>query len=309
MPVDSNSISKVEFEALLANYPALVEAISESKGAKPGQKTLGELDAYRYGKALWIFSREEGGPREMTLSDVQTLVEWKLYCHELSIRPLPPKSPQTTRLIRCYANPLSPARRHGKFRPTLMKLVASNDANTVKAIISSAVSAYRTSPASSLSNANANARKALDVLTKLKGIGPATASLLLNVHDPQGVIFFSDEAYWWLCCGGKRDVIKYNAKEYGELFERATSLGRRLGVEMVDVEKVAYVLMKRADEGVANGEKGMKKSAKSKAETKTGGQKAKREEKRESVKRGAGHEEKEVVPEEPGLRRSKRRKA
>ncbi|KAG6013808.1 hypothetical protein E4U54_006312 [Claviceps lovelessii] len=73
----ADEISRAEFQSLVAEYPAVVGAISETKGVKPGQKTLQELDAYRYGEALRTFSVEE--PPEMTLSEVKHLVEWKLY--------------------------------------------------------------------------------------------------------------------------------------------------------------------------------------------------------------------------------------
>jgi hypothetical protein len=45
--------------------------------AKPGQKTLAELDAYRYGKALDIFGHNPP-KRAMDLDSIKTLVEWKL---------------------------------------------------------------------------------------------------------------------------------------------------------------------------------------------------------------------------------------
>lgn len=118
-----------------------------------------------------------------------------------------------------------------------MSFVSSNPEPFTKSTIASAIKTYN--------NDASNAQAALDTLVKLKGIGPATASLLLNVHDPQGVIFFSDEAFYWLCCGGKKGAVKYNAKEYRELREKAADLGKRLGVGMADVEKVAYVVMKR----------------------------------------------------------------
>ena len=149
-------------------------------------------------------------------------------------------------------------RRHGKFRPTLMKLVTSNDPSFVKSNVKSAIDAYRT---------NKNPHAALDTLTKLKGIGPATASLLLTVHDPENVIFFSDEAFHWLCCGGKVDVIRYNAKEYQMLQRAAKGLMTRLDVSATDLEKVAYVLMNEGDEGKADSKKA--KPAKKEADTKT----------------------------------------
>lgn len=130
-----------------------------------------------------------------------------------------------------------------------MNLVSSNDSNTVKSIISDAIETYRTStsPPSAATIATA-----LATLTKLKGIGPATASLLLTVHDPDRVIFFSDEAFYWLCGGGKVCPIKYNNKEYEQLRADATALMKRLDVPATDVEKVAYVLMKQGNSAEAS---------------------------------------------------------
>ncbi|AEO70243.1 uncharacterized protein THITE_2081534 [Thermothielavioides terrestris NRRL 8126] len=201
-----DSISDSEFQDLLRRYPACLAAISESKGAKPGQKTLASLDKYRYETAPARFG--PGNPDvSMGLDDVKALVEWKL--------------------------------RHGKFRPTLMKLVSSNDARSVQEIIHKAVKHYRE---------KSDSAGALDILTQLKGIGPATASLLLAVHDPERIIFFSDEAFYWLCCQGSKSPIKYSQKEYAELSERAQALAKRLGVHAVDVERVAYVLMREPAE-------------------------------------------------------------
>ncbi|KAG5977674.1 hypothetical protein E4U55_006626 [Claviceps digitariae] len=235
----ADDISKAEFDALVAEYPAVVEAISRGKAVKPGQKSLRELDAYRYGEALGTFGAEDAP--EMTLAEVQDLVEWKL--------------------------------RHGTFRPTLMKLVSSNDPQATKRTISSAVEAYRarskSRPAQQDIKAAAAVREAVEALTALRGIGPATASLLLSVHDPRGVIFFSDEAYWWVCCGGRRDVVmRYSGKEYGVLCERAGGLVRRLGggTGMVDVEKAAYVAMRRGGEAARMGRKADEKGVDVKTE-------------------------------------------
>lgn len=116
-----------------------------------------------------------------------------------------------------------------------MKLVSSNDGEVVKKTIREAMAQYRSD--------NSIAR-AVDAIAKLKGIGPATASLLLSVHDPERVVFFSDEAFWWLCCEGKKSPIKYNAKEYQQLSAAADKIVKRLQVGATDIEKVAYVIMK-----------------------------------------------------------------
>ncbi|KAG6078196.1 hypothetical protein E4U15_004377 [Claviceps sp. LM218 group G6] len=300
----ADDISSAEFWGLVAEYPAMVEAVSESRTVKPGQKTLLELDEYRYGDALGALRVED--PPEMTLAQVQDLVEWKI--------------------------------RHGKFRPALMTFVKSNNAQTAQATISSAIKAYRANMPSYLElhqddHANAS-QMALDILTKLRGIGTATASLLLSVHDPLRVIFFSDEAYWWLCCGGRKDVtIRYNAKEYQLLCEKAAALARRLGGEtqMVDVEKAAYVAMRAPGQAAETGEDHrMEKIKKTKTKTKTKGETADKaveecttdaktgdaekppktealpDESKDSAKRKAAQEKQ--VDEATGLRRSKRRK-
>ena len=122
-------------------------------------------------------------------------------------------------------------------------MVSSNEPDFVSKTVQEAIRVYG-------QKAGAGAvAPALDVLTRLKGIGPATASLLLAVHDPERVIFFGDEVFYWLCCDGKKDAIKYNAKEYRELTERAAGVAKRLGVAAVDIERVAFVVMREQDEG------------------------------------------------------------
>jgi hypothetical protein len=114
-------------------------------------------------------------------------------------------------------------------------LVASNDAAFVKTTIAEAIASYRE---------NSDTRAALESLSKLKGIRPALASLLLAVHDPEGTIFFSHSAYSWLCSGGaEQSSVKLHTKEYFELHSKAKKTMDRLGASALDVEKVAYILM------------------------------------------------------------------
>lgn len=117
-----------------------------------------------------------------------------------------------------------------------MKLVSSNDPGFVKETVQEASRFYWE---------KSDVSGALKILTKLRGIGPATASLLLAVLDPDHIIFFADEAFHWLCCDGKETEIKYNAKEYEALMGRTRELCKRLNVRAVDVERVAYVMMIR----------------------------------------------------------------
>lgn len=72
-------------------------------------------------------------------------------------------------------------RKHGTFRPKLLQLVKSNPKELVEATTRKACA-----------NEEKDALVALKTLTALKGIGPATASLLLSVHRIEEVPFFSD---------------------------------------------------------------------------------------------------------------------
>ena len=122
--------------------------------------------------------------------------------------------------------------------------------------------------------------RGLDDLTKLKGIGPATASLLLSVATPEAVPFFSDELFKWSMwdetgspAGWKRQ-IKYNKKEYEALLGKVRELRGRLGVRAMDAEKVAWVLGKEKldcgdeeeEEGVGSSEDAGKETEKTEVE-------------------------------------------
>ncbi|EFX06027.1 hypothetical protein CMQ_4096 [Grosmannia clavigera kw1407] len=206
-----DNISIDEFEQLLARYPAVLQAVSDAKGAKTGQQTLAELDAFRYQVAPARFGLDEGA-QLMTLDDVKQLVAWKL--------------------------------RHGKFRPNLMKLVSSNDEAAVRDAVREALDVYR--PPKGGDDRTTSSSLAFRALCRLRGIGPATASLLLAVHDPQHVVFFADAAYAWLCGGpALAPPSKYNDREYEDLSSRAAALQKRLARNgsAADVEKVAYVLL------------------------------------------------------------------
>lgn len=96
----------------------------------------------------------------------------------------------------------------------------------------------------------ASLNDSLNALTKLKGIGPATAALLLSTSDPAKLPFFSDElfrwAFWEDKAGSRWDrKIKYSIKEYRELVARTDALRERLNVGALEAEKVAYVLGKK----------------------------------------------------------------
>ncbi|RDW72987.1 hypothetical protein BP6252_06894 [Coleophoma cylindrospora] len=198
--ISAADIDAAQFQEALERYPALIKDLTKSP--KPGSLTLEELDYFRYVEAPTAFSIKGA---KLSLKDLQKLVDWKL--------------------------------RHGTFRPTLPKLVASNSEDSVNSITEEGFSIYEKD--------HSELAAAVKKLSELKGIGPATASLLLAVYDPHKVIFFSDEVYKWLLPNA--DKPKYTPKEFDSLFAQSGPLMERLNVKAVDVEKVAYVLIKEAE--------------------------------------------------------------
>jgi hypothetical protein len=115
-----------------------------------------------------------------------------------------------------------------------------------------------------LSIGNQTAKEKMKMLTQLKGIGPATASLVLSCISPTRYPFFSDELFRWIHWDGKNAdgttggiksgkgwsrQIGYTQKEYDSLIARCEHLQKRLSgddgeLSFLDLEKVAYVLGK-----------------------------------------------------------------
>jgi len=100
-------------------------------------------------------------------------------------------------------------------------------------------------------------RRALAALMALRGVGPATASLLLAEADPVAWPFFADELWRWAHwdarprkkgAGWTRPIL-YNERPYWSLVERVDEARRRLRGEgrettALELEMVAYVLGK-----------------------------------------------------------------
>jgi hypothetical protein len=128
--------------------------------------------------------------------------------------------------------------KHGTFRPNLMKLAESNSEDDTVNTTKEAFEAYKQNGFS--------VTKAINKLTTLNGIGPATASLILSVHDPSKVVFFADELFLWVCHDGKKAQIKYTLKEYEELIKKSRALIDRLDVDGRAVEQVGFVLVNEA---------------------------------------------------------------
>ena len=99
---------------------------------------------------------------------------------------------------------------------------------------------------------------ALKSLAALRGVGPATASLLLAAAFPDDVPFFADEILLWLRRsdgeeGWEKPKLKYDWKEYREVWDGVGSVRGRFGEEEVsaeDVERAGWVVEMLRDEGV-----------------------------------------------------------
>lgn len=144
------------------------------------------------------------------------------------------------------------SRKHGTYRPKLRQLVESNDAEEVDKVMMK------------LSAQEGTAKEKMKIATSLRGIGPATASLVLSCIDPLKYPFFSDELYRWIHWDGKNvegknagikpgkgwaRPIGYTQKEYDSLIARCQMVQERLSgnyqdLDFLDLEKVAYVLGK-----------------------------------------------------------------
>lgn len=174
---------------------------------------LTDLDSSRYESIPSILaSRKTADDSHLTKSELVTLVDWKLS--------------------------------HGIFRPSLKALVNQNGGDTIETITRDALSTFDASSVES-------AKKSLNALIKMKGIGPATASLVLSVYDPDNAPFFSDELFRWVFWEegtgkGWDRQIKYTLKEYLELFERVQDRVSEGTLKAVDLERSAYVLGKTA---------------------------------------------------------------
>jgi hypothetical protein len=142
--------------------------------------------------------------------------------------------------------------KHGTFRPKLKQLAESNDEDLVQKIMRD------------LSTSKASPQANVKMLTQLKGIGPATASLVLSCIWPSEYPFFSDELFRWIHWNGLNAdgtnvgikpgsgwtrPIGYKPDEYESLIAQCKSVQERLSgddeqLSFLDLEKVAYVLGK-----------------------------------------------------------------
>ncbi|CAG7938040.1 unnamed protein product [Penicillium salamii] len=162
--------------------------------------------------------------------------------------------------------------KHGVFRPALMGMIKGIPDKSVKQATSSAFASLpKADPTAPL---EAFPKSSLDALTApLRGVGPATASLILSIgtgleDSGRQVPFYSDDVYLWLVLNDLPEsadqeekssihrkpsgelIAKYNLNEYRDLWNAVQQLRARLNadvgdlapVSLFDIEKVAYVI-------------------------------------------------------------------
>ncbi|KAG7695107.1 hypothetical protein KL932_001578 [Ogataea haglerorum] len=116
----------------------------------------------------------------------------------------------------------------GKFRPTLSKLIQSNDPDKVREYSEQAFKVmidYCDSSNDDDNEFTTIVRKSIDLVCQLRGVGPATSTLILSLAGPalrnspdaslRDTPFFSDEVFDIL--NPEYGKIKYSTKEYFEL--------------------------------------------------------------------------------------------
>ncbi|KAJ5113066.1 hypothetical protein N7456_001600 [Penicillium angulare] len=178
---------------------------------------------------------------------------------------------------------------HGHSRPMLMGMIKSNQDKLVQTCTSAAIAAL---PTADQEPSEAFPQESLDALLPLRGVGPASASLILSIMTGSSepvvqVPFYSDEVYLWLALNDYPDTqpeekrvkqelkVKYNLNEYKELWSASVELSRRLNLEcedaavnrdeevdssrselvsQIDIEKVAYVLRNIEASGYFDGQ-------------------------------------------------------
>lgn len=222
LPIPSN-IEPAILKHLSSLYERVLLACPQQKRHQISPAELQRLDELRY-RTLPKTIRErkdedKGIDASFGKPELQDLVEWKLA--------------------------------RGVYRPTLNALIASNSDEDVIEITKAAFREFaHATPDTELEKAQNSVKKLCD----LRGVGPATASLLASVAHPDLLPFFSDELYYWLhdnSKGLKLEKIKYNMAEYKQILASVQEIRNRLDKEHKDgppraddIERAAFVIQK-----------------------------------------------------------------
>jgi hypothetical protein len=137
----------------------------------------------------------------MTLKELEQLMDCKLY------------------LLTSHCVLILTTRSRGKFRPRLKQLISSNSSTEVEQTTTEAFALPLTSLETILA--------AVKGLSVLKGVGPATATMILQVYSDD-VPFMSDEAMLQVFNGDKTK-LKYDLKTCGIFIEKIQGILKTLG--------------------------------------------------------------------------------
>ena len=212
------TITIPQLQHCLTLYPKIIQKhyASKMKDSKKVNEAV-KRDKWRYDELppTLGYPAKKGMETHMTLEQLGRLVQWKIT--------------------------------HGHSRPFLPAMIRKNDAKTVKdttSFVAGQLADLSHEGALPVDKALVLVLKALDHVSKLSGVGPATASLILSVYDPINVPFFEDEMFNWVSFDLGKAKLKYDKKEYSELFKRVWKMRERLETEVsaVQVEKASFVL-------------------------------------------------------------------
>lgn len=133
---------------------------------------------------------------------------------------------------------------HGTYRPFLPGMIQKNSEDEVRSSTRKASKLVVAGTLLAQDSAEAITKQIEAALTEvcvLKGVGPATGTLVLSAFNPVLVPFFEDELFRWLV-PGHTAKLKYDRKEYKAMLGKALEVVLSMhGVEARDLEKVAYV--------------------------------------------------------------------
>ena len=127
--------------------------------------------------------------------------------------------------------------RRGQFRPTLMNLIRRNSSEFVKETTSEAIK--------HISKTKCDVDESMKILCNLKGVGPATASLILSVICPENVPFMSDEAMDAALGLPRAYTIQTFRKFQSALASKATELGDDWNPDLVEKALFSAAIMAR----------------------------------------------------------------
>lgn len=167
-------------------YDPLIESLDTGRKYSAEELSFKELDDWRYDTFPQILGQryKESGQVWLNKEELVKLMDWKLM--------------------------------KGKFRPTLPKLIKSNDEKTVEQVTKSGFGIFIESE----EEYKIRLKKLLNKLCELRGVGPATSTLMISLlSEIKGVKplpFFSDESFYWF--NPKYGKLKYTLKEYLELY-------------------------------------------------------------------------------------------